>query len=534
VGCRPRKLLPATSRGYNGPFPPQQATADLQLETGEKKTESPTRLIDLGFFGSGCLDACLFNTNGRQFQYVSLSYCWGASSMRSYITTKSNFDGKIRLVKHTDMPQTIQDAFRICRELEFRYIWVDAICIIQDSKADWHSEASKMGWIYRNSHLTISADLSDNVELGCFNNHSLPQTINLEALVRIIHCLGDGRTSSLFFYLPTVNPVVEQIFEGSLLSERGWAFQERVLSPRILHYTNLQLIWECREAYETEDGLRMFNHNWEKLRTLCGVIAPRTSSIGRDLLLFKWYQDIVQPYSLRQFSFWTDRLVALAGLAEDLVTRLDAGYVAGLWLFLLEFGLCWRRSGPPHVKNTFTTSGPTFSWSRLLAPVHWPLDAKFRNRCTSLVTLIEYGKGVSLNEGLGDAQGAWLRLRGRLRSARFILDFDDDELFDKIDDGEWLLNALHEREDREEDEEELLIGDVVLDTDQIPQDIYCLLLHIDEESDTYALLLCATNQWLLCMEEGWLGENFDNAIKLVEGRHAFCGSDIVNNVKLDR
>lgn len=102
------------------------------------------------------------------------------------------------------MPQTIQDAFRICRELEFWYLRVDAICIIQVSKADWHSEASKMGWIYRNSRLTISADLSDNVELGCFNNRSLPQTEDLEALVRITHRLEDGQSSSLF-HLPTVS-----------------------------------------------------------------------------------------------------------------------------------------------------------------------------------------------------------------------------------------------------------------------------------------------------------------------------------------
>lgn len=176
--CRLGSIGRQRKPGYTGPSPPVPKTAAVVSPTGPTpkalNLKGPSRLIDLQFFDTGCPDALLFTVECMNLEYVTLSYCWGSTGDRSYITTSSSLVDGLRVLRHRDMPQTIQDAFRICRELGFRYLWVDAICIIQDSKQDWHSEALNMVSIYRNAHLTISVDLSDSVELGCFNEQILP------------------------------------------------------------------------------------------------------------------------------------------------------------------------------------------------------------------------------------------------------------------------------------------------------------------------------------------------------------------------
>lgn len=54
------------------------------------------------------------------------------------------------------MPQTYQDAIQVTDALGLRYLWIDALCIIQECQDDWAKESQNMGNIYKNSHVTIA------------------------------------------------------------------------------------------------------------------------------------------------------------------------------------------------------------------------------------------------------------------------------------------------------------------------------------------------------------------------------------------
>lgn len=104
----------------------------------------PRRLIDLDHFGPGTLDACVFTTDNQDINYAALSYYWGTSDIPAYVTTSTNFDGMLHVLRYAKMPLTFQHAFQICRKLDLRYLWVDATYIIQDSTVDRHPEARNM------------------------------------------------------------------------------------------------------------------------------------------------------------------------------------------------------------------------------------------------------------------------------------------------------------------------------------------------------------------------------------------------------
>jgi hypothetical protein len=93
-------------------------------------------------------------------KYAALSHCWGGSL--GLTTTKANVRAFRRTLEAEVLPRTFRDAIELTRKLQIDYLWIDALCIIQDSEEDWQAESAMMGYYYRNAHLTISAlDASD-------------------------------------------------------------------------------------------------------------------------------------------------------------------------------------------------------------------------------------------------------------------------------------------------------------------------------------------------------------------------------------
>lgn len=99
----------------------------------------PKRLIDLGASDASSTKPKIIHTRGHQEQYVALSYCWG--SVQHFRTTNENFSEMQKSIPVEILPQTIRDAFFVAQKLDIRYIWIDALCIIQDNDDDWNSEA---------------------------------------------------------------------------------------------------------------------------------------------------------------------------------------------------------------------------------------------------------------------------------------------------------------------------------------------------------------------------------------------------------
>ena len=82
--------------------------------------------------------------DGRDIEYAALSYSWGTPSdgLSMLRTTKSTLESMIDGVVIVEMPSVFQDAISVCQKLSIRYIWIDALCIVQDDKIEWEQEAS--------------------------------------------------------------------------------------------------------------------------------------------------------------------------------------------------------------------------------------------------------------------------------------------------------------------------------------------------------------------------------------------------------
>jgi hypothetical protein len=110
----------------------------------------PRRVLDLKEH-----DPCVWETNGTKAKYVALNHCWG--NEKGLTATEQGMPMLMSRINVNALPPTFRDAIATTRAMNIRYLWIDSLCIIQNSLADWTRESSKMWDVYRNSHLTIVA-----------------------------------------------------------------------------------------------------------------------------------------------------------------------------------------------------------------------------------------------------------------------------------------------------------------------------------------------------------------------------------------
>lgn len=193
---------------------------------------------------------------GLESAYIALSHCWGSSQpcVTAHATREdgeSTLDHRKAGISWDSLPKTFQDAITLTSLLGISFIWIDSLCIIQNDQEDWATESAKMADIYEHASLTLSATVSAGDSYGCFpesfsTSRSLPVSLpedvgTCEIAVRkpISHWDTFGQSESHARFP---------------LMSRGWAFQERLLSRRVLHFSESELVWECRELSTCECG----------------------------------------------------------------------------------------------------------------------------------------------------------------------------------------------------------------------------------------------------------------------------------------
>lgn len=380
----------------------------------ESPVALPTRVIDVGPIDS-TPQPRLFESQGAQGVYIALSHCWG--KLRILTTTTENYRRHQAGVEFFALSKTFRDAINITRRLGVRYLWIDSLCIIQDSRADWQTESSRMGSVYKNATLTIAAaDAKDGSE-GCFFPRQEPEIPAVQLLCR----------STQGMYRMSVG-LARGTFEGtasrSVLSTRGWVLQEKVLSRRILYFGREQVHFECQHHSVSEDGHCSPYHNSLKrsfdLRRYPGrenrnLKPPEWAS---NLHLFTRWGNLVREYSRRTLTQSTDKLVAISGLANEIGIRSGARYMVGLWMEGLHVGLGWRavsentlrKRAPPECNE------PSWSWASVDGVIGYSTAKPFEIITSALrdVTYEAHRTGE-------------LELTGRCKSALYTAEYDDTE-----------------------------------------------------------------------------------------------------------
>lgn len=131
----------------------------------------------------------------------------------------------------------------IVQDLGLRYIWIDSLCIIQDDVDDLYHELAKMSSIYTNSYITIAATQSDGGMRGCYLSGSLYHQDH-----RLPWKQQDATMMETDLYVREKIAHIGEQGAVTPLLKRGWVCQERLLSPRVLHFCERELVWECQEA----------------------------------------------------------------------------------------------------------------------------------------------------------------------------------------------------------------------------------------------------------------------------------------------
>ena len=127
-------------------------------------------------------------------------------------------------------PSKFQRCWYVARQFSIRYIWIDTLYIIQDSKEDWEIESPMMRHVYSNSVCTIAASGSGTSDDSLFHDRDLD--FIKAGKVKSSLCTGEANP----YYLRDRSYFERQILEGGLRT-RGWVFKEWFLLPRILHFS---------------------------------------------------------------------------------------------------------------------------------------------------------------------------------------------------------------------------------------------------------------------------------------------------------
>lgn len=320
----------------------------------------PRRLLYVG--ASADEDSTLRLCEGREIpnnvRYATLSHCWGKVVRHAKLTRADLSDFK-RQIPGEILSRSFKDAILLTKRLNLHWLWVDSLCIIQDSPEDWERESRDMDAVYSHSFLNIAASAAEDGRGGCFQfrRHQLQHPCK----VRIAWTgdMGD-------YYITGRLYGSEHELRVLPLNKRGWVLQERILAPRTLHCAVDSFVWECNEGsyYEIfpETGTGVGTKALNKMTWLCEHKGQYPS---RGEVLELWGK-IVMMYSKSALSYERDKLVALDGVISRLQKLLNDVPVAGLWKEDIEYQLSWSHevdvgTAVRHGPNV----APSWSWASL-------------------------------------------------------------------------------------------------------------------------------------------------------------------------
>ncbi|KAF1828678.1 HET-domain-containing protein [Decorospora gaudefroyi] len=284
-----------------------------------------------------------------------VSHCWGKQPIIR--TTTSNLDAYAINIPWENLSKTFQDAVSFTYRLDLKYLWIDSLCIIQDSIDDWRREGSRMSQIYKNAIITLAATGA-----------------------------ADGR-------------------EGCFLTS-GEEYTSRKKSSRIVTVG-------CMKSFAARLGS---NRSGGRCSTEAGLFKS-----GRYLdelsTLSETYRGSAQKQS-HALTYADDIFPALQGVAKEMSPGMGR-YLAGHWESTLTHSLCWRSSktGRNLVKRG-EWRAPSWSWARLSGKVFW--DKRWTSRWPTCITLLSALTTPKGNDPMGQLSYGAINIRGRCLNSQIV------------------------------------------------------------------------------------------------------------------
>jgi hypothetical protein len=328
----------------------------------------PTRLVDIGRSWDKnwklIESESIIKESIPAPDYLTLSYRWGGDE--EYRLTSSTLVDFRRGQPKEDLPLTFRDLIKVARRFGIRYLWIDRLCIMQDSASDWQHEARLMSDVYANAACNIAAAAAADPNGGLFRareiSKSLPGRIK-------VHFKEERGATELIIENTSMYSTTLQL---SPIHRRGWIVQEIYLARRVIYYTQDHILWSCR-CLQTREGQIEF-HGSQQLSLPSST--PRFGDVRSNpdlqaIVSTRWYEEyspIVRQYSESRLTKSEDRQIAFEGIGRAFKESLKDGYVAGHLLSELITQLSWYTETPEPAPLSITRA-PTWSWAAIDSPV---------------------------------------------------------------------------------------------------------------------------------------------------------------------
>lgn len=274
---------------------------------------------------------------------------WGGDQVHK--TTTANLSSYEQGIAASLLPSTIRDAIHVTHMLGFRWLWIDSLCIIQDSDEDKAHEIGRMHHIYRYSHLTIMAASANGVSESFLHERPLPDLDPHNSVTglpficppRPLTSVGhteDCSAAQLQVGTVSIAPIRSNITgraysdELGNMATRAWCMQEYLMSPRTLILTPQTLVFRCLSTVQGVGDSFYRIHGDPRIPSSL-FLPPTAPAAEPDVDVWKDLHDawtkVIEDYTRRTASVASDKLVACAAIAEQFHRVLGSDYLAGLW-----------------------------------------------------------------------------------------------------------------------------------------------------------------------------------------------------------
>lgn len=369
----------------------------------------PTRLISID---PEATPLRLVESSAIKGPYATLSYCWGGAKPLS--TTKANLSARLHHIPEDSLPVVFHQAVQLARNLDIPYIWIDSLCIIQDSVEDWETESQRMSLYYKNGSINIAAGTSDNPDIP-FIKHIDDTWCPISVKVH-----DSQEKPSLINIKRLPYGWVSNRDLGAMFT-RAWTFQESLFAPRTISFASQGVFWSCANGYSDSDSLL----DWSTQEALAPAMYLFPPFGGSEKPELGAWRSLIEIYSNRLLTFPTDKLPAISGAAAHLYERLHCPYLAGHWYDDLPHSLVWSLvdrtlSQLEHVPREYVA--PSWSWASVTQGIRNPWGTGTNGMLSSVAKLLEVHCHVPGKNPYGRVSSGFIDLRGMVVPIVVILD----------------------------------------------------------------------------------------------------------------
>ncbi|RMZ72069.1 arginase [Pyrenophora seminiperda CCB06] len=357
----------------------------------------PTRLLDVDTGDDNTVRLVDTKITKAKGPYCTLSHAWGGPQAKPPPTTTVWNMAKhlITDINLDELPPNFKQAIQVIRFLKVRYIWIDSLAIVQDPFGDFAREADLMHKVYRYSHCNIVAAHSKHAYGGLFRRR-IPHEI------LPVKYQGTNATHRLGEKTWTIVPA--DLWEKELLISpiysRGWVFQafpplgysnrpeanfeqliERILSPRLLHFTKHQIFWDCGtlsacEVFPTGlpfplDHKASTDRHWRGRLVKSTVSSNALTGVNDNESSYTFWTSAVQNYTECDLTNQGDKSIAIWSIAKLLRDFMGEQYAVGMWSQALEEQMAWRVRDTRSCERMpeLDANIPSWSWASVKGPV---------------------------------------------------------------------------------------------------------------------------------------------------------------------